>query len=89
MQGGLSAQVCYQQCHKSPPGQGGLSLGSTGSVLSAALSPRAHLVESVTGPSLRSACPGQQPRDQQRPCCSFPSPGDGGIVGFDVQGQGW
>lgn len=50
---------------------------------------RAHLVKSVTGPSLRSACSGQQPRDQQRPCCSFPSPGDGGIVGFDVQGQGW
>lgn len=50
---------------------------------------RAHLVKSVTGPSLPSACSGQQPRDQQRPCCSFPSPGDGGIVGFDVQGQGW
>lgn len=50
---------------------------------------QAHLVKSVTGPSLPSACPGQQPRDRQRPCCSFPSPGDGGIVGFDVQGQGW
>lgn len=50
---------------------------------------RAHLVKSVTSPSLRSACSGQQPRDQQRPCCSFPSPWDGGIVGFDVQGQGW
>lgn len=49
-----------------------------------------HLVKSVTGSSLRPARSGQQPRDQQCPCCSFPSPGDGeGDAGFDVRAQDW
>lgn len=49
-----------------------------------------HLVKSVTGSSLHPARSGQQPRDQQCPCCSFPSPGNGeGDAGFDVRAQDW
>lgn len=39
---------------------------------------RAHLVKSVTGSALHPARSGQQPRAQQCPCCSFPSPRDRG-----------
>lgn len=91
--GSVCAHICCQQCH----GRGVSSSASEwgepkGWAAHVPFFPqpsllRAHLVKSVAGPSPRPACSGQQPSDQQRPCCSFPSPGNWGTAGFDVWAQ--